>query len=66
VGHTLVQEKAEDNVSSTKKTILKKRDKEMIAECTATLADSELAAILKRVMQLEISRRRQRENGKAQ
>ena len=30
------------------------------------LADSELAAILKRVMQVEISRRRQRENGKVQ
>ena len=66
VGHTLAHEKTEDNVSSTKKTILKKRDKEMIAECTAALADSELAAILKRVMKVEISRRRQRENGKAQ
>ena len=66
VGHTLVREKTEDNVSSAKKTILKKRDKEMIAECTAALADSELAAILKRVMQVEISRRRQRENGKVQ
>ena len=41
VGHTLVQEKAKDDVSSTKKTMLKKRDKEMIAECTAALADSE-------------------------
>jgi hypothetical protein len=66
VGHTLVQEKAKDHVSLTKKTILKKRDKEMIAECTAALADPELAAIFKRVMQVEISRRRQRENGKVQ
>jgi predicted nucleic acid-binding Zn ribbon protein len=64
VGHTLVQEKAEETVSSTKKTMLKKRDKEMIADCTAALADRELAAILKRVMQVEISRRRQRENEK--
>jgi len=64
VGHKLVQEKAEENISSTKKTLLKKRDKEMIDECTAALADSELAAILKRVMQVEISRRRQRENEK--
>ena len=46
VGHTLVQEKEEDNISLTKKTVLKKRDKEMIAECTEALADSELAAIL--------------------
>jgi hypothetical protein len=66
VGHTLVQEKAKDNVSSTKKTMLKKRDKEMIAECTAALADRELAAIFKRVMQVEISRRRQREIEKVQ
>ena len=66
VGHTLAQEKKEDNVSLTKKTFLKKRDKEMIAQCTAALADSELAGILKRVMQVEISRRRQRENEKVQ
>jgi hypothetical protein len=66
VGHTLVQEKAKENVSLTKKTILKKRDKEMIAECTAALADRELADIFKRVMQVEISRRRQRENEKVQ
>ena len=66
VGHTLVQEKAEENASLTKKTVLKKRDKEMIAECTAALADRELAAILKRVMQVEITRRRQRENEKVQ
>jgi hypothetical protein len=64
VGHTLVQEKSEKNAFLTKKTILKKRDKEMIAECTAAIADRELAAILKRVMQVEITRRRQRENGK--
>lgn len=66
VGHTLAQEKKEDNVSLTKKAVLKKRDKEMITQCTSALADSELAEILKRVMQVEISRRRQRENEKAQ
>lgn len=65
VGHSLAQEKKEDNVSLTKKKILKKRDREMIAQCTAALADSELAGILNRVMQVEISRRRQRENEKA-
>ena len=64
VGHSLAQEKKEDSVFLTKKTVLKKRDKEMIAQCTAALADSELAGILKRVMQEEISRRRQRENEK--
>ena len=36
----------------------------MIARCTDALADHELAAILKRVMQTEISRRRQRETRK--
>ena len=64
VGHTLAQEKKEDNLSLTKKTVLKKRDREMIAQCTEALADSELAGILKRVMKVEISRRRQRENEK--
>jgi predicted nucleic acid-binding Zn ribbon protein len=64
VGHKLVREKEAENMSPAKKTVLKKRDKEMIAECTEALADQELAAVLKRVMQLEISRRRQRENGK--
>jgi hypothetical protein len=64
VGYTLIQEK--ENVSSTKKNTLKKRDKEMIAECTSALADRELAEIFKRVMQVEISRRRQRENEKVQ
>jgi predicted nucleic acid-binding Zn ribbon protein len=66
VGHTLAQEKKEDNLSLTKKTVLKKRDREMIAQCTEAFADSELAEILKRVMQVEISRRRQRENEKVQ
>jgi predicted nucleic acid-binding Zn ribbon protein len=64
VGHTLASEKEEENIYSAKKTTLKKRDREMIAQCTDALTDQELAAILRRVMQTEISRRRQRENGK--
>ncbi len=64
VGYSLVKEKEEENVSAPKKTMLKKRDKEMIAQCIDALTDHELAAILKRVMQTEISRRRQRETKK--
>jgi predicted nucleic acid-binding Zn ribbon protein len=64
VGHKLVREKQQEQVSQAKKTVLKKRDREIIAECTDVLADRELAAVLKRVMQLEISRRRQLENEK--
>jgi len=62
-GHSLVQEKEQEHVASAKRTVLKKRDREMIAECTDSLTDQELAAVLKRVMHLEISRRRQREDG---
>lgn len=40
------------------KHVLKERDKKMIDECTAKLADRELADILKRVMRKEIIRRR--------
>lgn len=43
------------------KLILKERDKRIIAECTETLKDRELAEIVKRVMQAEITRRRLRE-----
>lgn len=43
------------------KPVLRKRDRAMIAECTDPLADKELAALLQRVMRLEISRRRQKE-----
>jgi len=64
VGHTPVQIKSGENVSSTKKIVLKERDKKMIADCTAALADHELASILKRIMQIEISRRRQLESKK--
>ncbi|HUN56338.1 MAG TPA: DUF721 domain-containing protein [Smithella sp.] len=61
VGHTQAQEKEDESIYAAKKTMLTKRDKEMIAGCTDALADQELAAILRRVMQKEISRRRQRE-----
>jgi predicted nucleic acid-binding Zn ribbon protein len=46
------------NPAGSQKIVLKERDKKMIAECTESLADRELAAIIKRVMQAEISRRR--------
>jgi predicted nucleic acid-binding Zn ribbon protein len=65
VGHKLAKAKAEENYPATKKPVLKERDKKMIAESTAAIADPELAAIIKRVMQIEISRRRQREIEKA-
>jgi len=65
VGHRMPGETAEHAGSPSKKSLLKKRDKDMIAACTDSLADQELADVLKRVMHLEISRRRQMENGKA-
>lgn len=46
------------------KPVLQKRDRDMIAECTDSLTDKELVALLQRVMRLEISRRRQLEQGK--
>ena len=49
------------NTGAFPKIVLKERDKKMIAECTETLADRELAEIVKRVMKKEISRRRLRE-----
>lgn len=60
VGHeiSLAKPTIEEEIAVAKKSYLKDRDKKMIAECTAPLADRELAAILKRVMQIEISRRR--------
>ena len=60
VGHELVKERAKSDTDAIhlKKSFLKERDKKMIAECTDSLADHELAAIFKRVMQIEINRRR--------
>lgn len=65
VGHRMPGETADHAVSPSKKSVLRKRDKDMIAACTDSLVDLELAEVLKRVMQLEISRRRQMENVKA-
>ena len=62
VGHKLAETKLDDNTTLTNELFLKDRDKKMIADCTAKLADCELAVIFKRVMQVEINRRRQREN----
>jgi hypothetical protein len=61
VGHKLSPINSTDDVSLKKELFLKKRDKKMIADCTAGLADRELAVLFKRIMQTEISRRRQRE-----
>jgi hypothetical protein len=60
VGHEISKDKPTlgEEIAVAKKSFLKDRDKKMIAECTATLPDRELAAILRRVMQIEISRRR--------
>lgn len=60
VGHEISKDKPtiEEEIAVAKKSFLKERDRKMIAECTAMLPDRELAAILKRVMQIEISRRR--------
>jgi hypothetical protein len=60
VGHEISKDKPtiEEEIAVAKKSFLKDRDRKMIAECTASLADRELAAIFKRVMQIEISRRR--------
>jgi len=65
VGHKLAQTRTDTNILAAKKSLLKERDKKMIAECTASLADRELAIIFKRVMQAEINRRRRWENEKA-
>lgn len=65
VGHKLAQTRTEANILAAKKSLLKERDKKMIAECSAALADRELAVIFKRVMQAEINRRRRWENEQA-
>jgi predicted nucleic acid-binding Zn ribbon protein len=65
VGHKLAETMTGANILTAKKSLLKERDKKMIAECTASLADRELAIIFKRVMQAEINRRRRWENEQA-
>lgn len=63
VGHEISKTKPtiDAEIATAKKLLLKDRDKKMIAECTASLSDRELATIFKRVMQIEISRRRRRQ-----
>ncbi len=64
VGYAPIQLETAKNISSTRRSALKERDKKMIADCTEALSDRELAAIFERIMLLEISRRRQMENKK--
>jgi len=61
VGYNGDRQKAKRDSTGTPKFTLRERDKRMIDECTEALADRELAAIVKRVMKNEISRRRQME-----
>lgn len=60
VGHEISKNNSitEKGIEATKRSFLTDRDKKMITNCTESLADRELAAILKRVMQKEINRRR--------
>jgi predicted nucleic acid-binding Zn ribbon protein len=61
VGHNPALQNTGQSATAPPKIALRERDKKMIAECTETLADRELADIVKRVMKMEISRRRLRE-----
>jgi predicted nucleic acid-binding Zn ribbon protein len=61
VGYNGARQKARRDTTGTAKFTLRERDKRMIDECTEALADPELAAIVKRVMKEEISRRRRME-----
>jgi hypothetical protein len=65
VGHKFAQTRMDENMPAAKNSFLKERDKKMIAECTAAMADRELAIIFKRVMEAEINRRRRWENEQA-
>lgn len=58
VGYRPAPARTGNHAGDSKKMILKERDKKMIADCTAAIADPELATIMKRVMKTEISRRR--------
>lgn len=62
VGFSPQQSAFSRNGDEAQKFVLKERDKKMIAQCTQTLADRELAEIVKRVMKKEISRRRLKED----
>jgi hypothetical protein len=62
IGYEINKATAKEAQSATSgKMLLKERDRKMIEESTRYLTDRELAAILKRVMKIEISRRRLRQ-----
>jgi len=61
VGYQPSKTKGKDADAAGKKSILRTRDRKMIDESTGKLSDPELAAIVKRVMEKEISRRRRLE-----
>ena len=61
VGYNPAPKNTGRNATGSPKIVLRERDKKMIAECTETMADRELAEIVKRVMKMEISRRRRLE-----
>lgn len=58
IGYTPPSPAAAANPGDAPKPALRERDRRMISECTQSLADQELAALVRRVMKLEISRRR--------
>lgn len=63
VGHVPASPPARTYTSAETRSFLVERDKKMIDLSTKDLADRELADILKRVMEKEISRRRRMEAG---
>ncbi len=65
VGYSPAPQHAGRNAAASRKIVLKERDKRMIDECAKALADPELAAVVKRVMKAEISRRRLNEEKQA-
>jgi hypothetical protein len=61
VGYQPDVHKEEREAFHAQNAVLSDRDKKMIAECTESISDRELAEVVARVMQKEISRRRLRE-----
>ncbi len=62
VGYKPASSRTGRHLPDSKEIHLKDRDTRMITECTRSINDPELATIIKRVMKLEIGRRRQLEN----
>jgi len=58
VGYQPSRGKSITGLHAPGKTVLKDSDKKMIRDCTQSIADRELADIIQRVMEKEISRRR--------